>query len=73
MTPIPKNNPEDVNACEKIIKKEPTKPKNIWLKKPIKEKFIWDTEEYAIIFLISIWLKAVNEGKLRPIKAINKI
>lgn len=37
-------------------------------KQSIKEKFICATEEYAIIFFISIWLNATKEAYKNPIK-----
>ena len=40
------------------------------LNNPNNEKFICATEEYAITFFISIWLKAANDAYKNPIKAI---
>jgi len=65
-----KKRAEEVIACPKSIKKEPEKPNKFWLKKPKTAKFIWAIELYAIIFLISIWLRAIQEEKKSPIKAI---
>lgn len=71
--PTLENKALETIACPNIIKKEPKIDIKLVQNKPINEKFICETEEYAMIFFISICAKAKKDGKYNPNRDITKI